>query len=317
MKTLILEGGGMRAGFVAGALMALMDRGWTDFDAAVAVSASVPTLCYFASGQREDLETVWRCELCCPDLVCYRNLPAASLTLSTDHPVVDIGYLVDRVFRERHPLDLAAFEKNPMQCRFAATQAPEGTLVLLDPREHHDVYALTKACLAVPGCYPGTVCVDDCEYLDGGTVHPLPFLEGPRDDEDRLVAILSRPAGSEAHLVGAWEKLLFWRYFRRHPWVEERLLTAEAAYREHVEFLEEASRGRPARAVTICPDRMPPARFLTRNGRRLNETIDLGYRKVEALESEIAPFFCSPPAEHLAAPSEAPTHPPEEGRDVV
>jgi predicted patatin/cPLA2 family phospholipase len=32
MLGLVLEGGGMRAGFVAGALMALMDKGLTDFD---------------------------------------------------------------------------------------------------------------------------------------------------------------------------------------------------------------------------------------------------------------------------------------------
>ena len=231
MKTLVLEGGGMRAGFVAGALMALMDRGWTEFDAAVAVSASVPTLAYFASGQREDLETVWRWELCSPDLVCYRNLPAASLALSTEHPVVDIDHLVNRIFRERHPLDLRALGANPMECRFAATRAPEGRLVLLDPRAHDDVYALIKACLAVPGCYPGTVCVDTCEYLDGGTVHPLPVFEAPRDEENTLVAILSKPAGSEVHLIGTWEKLLFWRYFRQNPWVEETLLAAERSYR--------------------------------------------------------------------------------------
>jgi predicted patatin/cPLA2 family phospholipase len=40
---LILEGGGMRAGFVAGVLMALADYDIMGFDKAVAVSASVPT----------------------------------------------------------------------------------------------------------------------------------------------------------------------------------------------------------------------------------------------------------------------------------
>ena len=53
MLALVLEGGGLRAGFVAGALMAMMDLGLRNFDIAVAVSASVPSLAYFLSGRRE------------------------------------------------------------------------------------------------------------------------------------------------------------------------------------------------------------------------------------------------------------------------
>ncbi len=98
MRGLILEGGGMRAGFVAGALMALMDEGFTDFNIAVAVSASVPTLAYFSSGQRREMEAVWRGELNTPKLVCYRNIPAASLTLSIKRPLLDIDYLIYDVF---------------------------------------------------------------------------------------------------------------------------------------------------------------------------------------------------------------------------
>ena len=117
MLGLVLEGGGMRAGFVAGALMALMDRGLTDFDAAVAVSASVPTLAYFAAGQRDEMEMVWRAELNTPKLVCYRNIPAVSLALSTKRPVLNIDYLIYDVFKERYPVDLSSILANKMARR--------------------------------------------------------------------------------------------------------------------------------------------------------------------------------------------------------
>jgi len=74
MLGLVLEGGAMRAGFAAGALMALMDKKLADFDAAAAVSASVPTLAYFAAGQRKEMEKIWRDELTSPKLVCYQKL---------------------------------------------------------------------------------------------------------------------------------------------------------------------------------------------------------------------------------------------------
>ncbi len=138
-----------------------------------------------------------------------------------------------------------------------------------------------------------------CEHLDGGAVHPLPFLGG-LDPDDRILAILSKPEGAEIHLVGFWGKLLFRRYFRHHDWMEEKLALAERHYQEHVAFLEQEARGDPPRAVVIHPENPTPAGFLTRNARKLNRTIDLGYRQVETLESEIARF--STPAPDRTSP---------------
>jgi len=169
---LLLEGGGIRAGFAAGVLMALLDNNITQFDEALAVSASVPTLAYFLAQQRREIEEVWRHELCTPKLVCYRNIPAASLTLSSRRPVVDIDYLIYHVFKNKYPLDVGRLRKLDTRIYFAATRVPFGELVLL--RLHHgDIYDIFRACLAVPGCYPTTVRVEKDDFVDGGTVNPL------------------------------------------------------------------------------------------------------------------------------------------------
>jgi hypothetical protein len=93
MTGLVLEGGSMRAGFVAGALMALMDRDMAFFDIGVGVSASVPTLAYFAAGQRRSMEKLWREELDSSNLVCYRNLPLSLVHPSRRWPILNIEYL--------------------------------------------------------------------------------------------------------------------------------------------------------------------------------------------------------------------------------
>lgn len=115
---LILEGGGMRAGFVAGALMALADHGVTTFDEALAVSASVPTLAYFVAGQRIEMEKVWREDLNTARLVRYRNIPAASIALSVKRPILDIDYLIYDVFRKKYPLDVSRLRASRTTCRF-------------------------------------------------------------------------------------------------------------------------------------------------------------------------------------------------------
>jgi len=279
----------MRAGFVAGAVMALMDKGLTNFGAALAVSASVPTLAYFAAGQREEMESVWRHELNTPNLVCYRNIPAASLSLSTERPVIDIDYLVYEVFKNKYPLDIQSLLKSRIDCLFALTKSPEGSLTFLRPGDD-DIYKTFKAALAVPGCYPGTVCVGDHEYIDGGTVNPLPARALFREKTNRIMAILSKPLDCERDPPSLFERALFWRYFHKYEWMIDKLHKAGQAYNEEASSLEHLAQETPPRALVICPDKMPPARFITRNRRKINQTIDLGYKKVEEFEDEIRRF---------------------------
>ena len=287
---LILEGGGMRAGFVAGALMAFMDNGIGEFDMALAVSASVPTLTYFLSGQRIDLETVWRHELCTPKLVCYRNIPAASLALSAKRPVLDIDYLIFEVFKKRYPLNINHLHNIRTAFYFAVTRVPDGRLTFLDPK-NGDVYEMFRACLAVPGCYPVTVKLGSVEYVDGGTVNPLPGRFLLNKGISRILAILTKPLDCETEPPSFLERTLFWRYFHKHEWMLERLWEAAQAYGEEVSLLEKLACENPPRAFIISPDRMPPAKFITRDRKKINRTIDMGYRKAMALMPEINDFL--------------------------
>ncbi|MDZ7696218.1 MAG: hypothetical protein U5R49_04555 [Deltaproteobacteria bacterium] len=290
MIGLILEGGGMRAGFVAGALMALMDKGLTGFSLAAAVSASVPTLAYFASGQREEMERVWRFELSTPSLVCYRNIPAASLALSAEKPVIDIDYLVYRVFKERYPVNTHALLETRMFYCFAVTRVPEGRLAFLSPGEF-DIYEIFRAAMAVPGGYPRTVCLDGCEYVDGGAVNPFPAGYFLNKGVNRVMAILSTPLNYRHDIPSLFERTLFHRYFQRNKWMLQRLREAARDCNEQIGMLRQMAREKPPRALILYPDEMPPARFITRDQRKINRTIDMGYRKVQELEDQIRDFL--------------------------
>jgi predicted patatin/cPLA2 family phospholipase len=280
----------MRAGFVAGALMALSDKALTDFDLAVAVSASVPTLAYFAAGQREELERVWREELNTPKLVCYRNLPAASLVPSSARPVINIDYLVYDVFKKRFPLDLQNLMGSKTTCLFAVTRLPKGDLDFLRV-DSKNIYETMRACMAIPGCYPGTVCIDGCEFMDGGTVNSLPLGNVINGEVKKVLAILSKPRDAEREPVKFIEKTLFMRYFSRHDWILDKLEEAARIYNEHVMCLEEMAREDSPRVLINAPDKMPPAKLVTRNHKKINLTVDMGYRKVEELDPEIRAFL--------------------------
>ena len=294
MPGLIVEGGGMRAGFAAGALMALMDKKLTCFKTAIAVSASVPTVAYFAAGQRWEIEHIWRNELHTPKLVCYRNIPAASITLSAEKPILNIDYLVYNIFKKQYPLNINTFRANPMVCRFAAATSPEGDLALLDP-EKENIYDIFKACLAVPGCYPKPVVMNDRHYVDGATVDPLPIKSLLHKKPSKVLAILTKPIDCEGEPPNFLERVLFWRYFQKYEWMMEKLWEAAENYNVHVSLLEQLSEETPPRAMIICPEEMPPVKFITRDGKKIHRTIELGYEKVEKLEKKIRKFLYDTP----------------------
>lgn len=280
----------MRAGFVAGAVMALMDMGLDRFHTGLAVSASVPTLGYCASRQRNAMERVWRDELNTPNLVCYRNIPAASLRLSVKRPILNIDYLVYDVFKRRYPIDVSSLLLSPMQCLFAVADILDEKVKFLSPGEA-DCYLIFNACLAVPGCYPKTVSVNGFECVDAGTINPLPVGALLQRNVDRILGILSRPLHSENETLTWFERVLFWRYFQKYGWMLEKLWEAAETYKEEVMRLEQLAAEHPPRALIIHPDKTPPAPFVTRDKKKINRTIDMGYRTVQRREKEIGNFL--------------------------
>jgi len=292
MLALVLEGGGMRAGFVAGALMALMDLGLRNFDVAVAVSASVPSLAYYLSGQRTAIEKIWRHELTSEKVVAYRYLPLAVLSDSSPYPVLNTGYLVDHVIERNYPLNLDALERCPTKVLMAATRVPSGRLDLLRPGQA-DLYRIFKACLAVPACAVGPVRVGKRKYLDGGIANPLPVQPLLKYRDIRILGILSKPLHEGHYPTNFLERVFFWRYFHKHAWVTRCLKRSTNVYAEQVALLEEYERLQPPAAFIVKPEKMPVADFATRNEDKVNQTVDAGYRSVEALHEKLATFLAT------------------------
>jgi predicted patatin/cPLA2 family phospholipase len=322
MLALVLEGGGLRAGFVAGALMALMDLGLRNFDIAVAVSASVPSLAYFLSGQRTAIEKIWRHELTSEKVVAYRYLPLAVLSDSSSYPVLNTGYLVDHVIRRKYPLNLDALESCPTNFLMAATRVPSGRLDFLRLGQD-DLYRIFKACLAVPACAVGPVRVGKRKYLDGGIANPLPVRPLLKYRSIRILGILSKPPHEGHYPTNFLERVFFWRYFRKHAWVTRCLKKSTKVYAEQVALLEEYARLQPPAAFIIRPEKMPAADFVTRNGDKVNLTIDAGYRNVETLHEKLATFLAHeragfrPEAEKVSRPFLNVSSKDQEGRRQV
>jgi predicted patatin/cPLA2 family phospholipase len=236
------------------------------------------------------MEAIWRRELSTAKLVCYRCIASASLALSVRRPVLDINYLVDKVFKKKYPLDVEKLYTSKIACAFAVTRVGEAKLALLGPFDH-DIYEIFKACLAVPGVFPGTVRIGQLEYVDGGTLNPLPVNALNLSHPNRIFAVLSKPRGTDHEPVSFFEWMLFWRYFNKYDWMLKKQRESSKSYNEQVALLEDLGAEQPPRAFIVAPDEMPPATLITRDPEKINRSIDLGYKKIEELEDQIRAFL--------------------------
>ncbi len=276
---IILEGGGLRGAFVAGALKALADHGLTRFGEAVAVSASVPTLAYFASGQYGEIKKIWSEELSTPRLIRYRNLLSASSRTYEERPLIDTHYLVYEVFKKKYPLKVEALRASPTRCFFLAAEAPA-----LRPfyfgQDSADPYAVIYACLALPGACPGWVKIDGGVYLDGGILSPVPYEKALEDGCGKLLFILTRPELEAKKKLSSLHRLLFYRYFREKAQVIPALKGVGRKYEELKALLTRWESTGEVKALVIKPDARLPAGRVTRSHSKINATLELGYRAV-------------------------------------
>jgi predicted patatin/cPLA2 family phospholipase len=130
--------------------------------------------------------------------------------------------------------------------------------------------------------------------MDGGIANPLPLLplnRRLRKNGIRVLAILSKPPRQGEYEPTLLERLIFRRYFQKHPWVIRCLQKTLPLYTQQVRHLKKRMRSQPPKAMVIHPRQMPPAEFITRNRRKINQTIDSGYRAVKQAQDRISNFL--------------------------
>src|SRR5581483_1480122 len=141
---LVVEGGGMRGAYAAGALVGL-DAAGERFDAVYASSSGACSAAYLHARQPEGLR-IWQEHLDGAKLLRARNLLVG-------RPYLDLEYLVDEVFARRVPLDLARLRAAEAPLWITLTDARTGRAEYRDLRREADPLRVLKATAALPIAY--------------------------------------------------------------------------------------------------------------------------------------------------------------------
>ncbi|MCB9593455.1 MAG: patatin-like phospholipase family protein [Sandaracinaceae bacterium] len=274
---LVLEGGGNRAAFSAGVLLAL-ERAGVPCEAIVGSSTSAVTAAYFAAGQMELGVRVWT-EVMPDGLVSWRRL-----VTPWGRPALDLDRMIDDVLQKGWSrLDVDRLLEGAPVLYVVATKVPSGEGVLARPKRE-DLFEWLRASSALPVGYNRVVRIDGDDYVDSGLAAPVPFdmpLETPF--EEPTVVILTRRPREEKQRPSWWQRAFL------------RLIVPEAirgpSLRQHDLYnrivrqlkAEEAA----GRLILVTPpDDMTLSR-LTRDAASLRRGVDIGLREGEALVARL------------------------------
>ncbi len=164
---LVLPGGGMRAVYSAGAISTLINYKLNAvFDHVVGVSAGAIHGAYFLANDNETMSSTYQKDLTNKDFV----------NLIRRDKKVDIDYMVDRVLRDRHPINVQNLIKSKTKLHVVFTDASTGKKsIVSDHKKFAEIYEEIRATAALPILYDKKVKVGDGYFIDGSVSDSLPI----------------------------------------------------------------------------------------------------------------------------------------------
>jgi len=162
---LVIQGGGMRGAYSAGAIMTLIADEFTNtFDHVVGSSAGAINAAYLISKDTEIMPTYVN-ELTSKNFV---NL------LRRDKKI-DVDWAIDVVLKQHHPLDMSTLKRSRSKIHVVVTDAVTGKKVVIsDHRLFEQIYEELRATAALPILYDKPVLIDGKYYVDGAVSDTLP-----------------------------------------------------------------------------------------------------------------------------------------------
>lgn len=267
---LVLEGGGTRGNYTAGALEFFLEKE-LNFDLTVGTSAGSCAGIGFVSRQKGRLRRVTL------DNVRDKRYAGVGCILR-ERSVFGMKFNFDTVPNELDPFDYEAFQANP--CEFAAVTLDAETAELVyftkDRIPNGDMSAL-RASSSLPVFSP-PVEIEGRMYYDGGVTDPIPVRYALDWGCDRVVVILTQPEGYQKSAQKG--KGLYRRVLRKYPRVVEALGHRHEIYNETLEFIRKLEA--EGRAVVLRPSVDLGAKRFTRDLELLGRLFELGRTDAEA-----------------------------------
>jgi len=199
---LVVQGGGMRASYSAGALVTLLEYGFEEtFDHVVGSSAGAMNAAYFLATDK-DAAHIYTDDLSNKNFV----------NLLRSEKKVDVDYVVDMVLKHKRPIDISKLINTRSKLHVVLTNAKTGKKeVVSNHRQFAEIYEEFRATAAIPILYDKKIKVGNKEYVDGGVADLIPVDVAIRLGCTDIVVIMT-------------QQIISYRFDRQHERLVKHLI---------------------------------------------------------------------------------------------
>lgn len=226
-RALVVEGGGFRGAYAAGAVIQLLKEAPDlHFDVVVANSSSVCTAAYYITGQEEEMDAIWGTSDCLGSskLMSWWRAP-----ISFHKSFLNIDYLFDDVFEKQYPLNREALKKSKTEFFVTVMHYETGKRCTFSNRDP-EIYDAMRASCAVPWAYIGQIWIRGERYIDG-FYDSVPLRIAKEKGCDEIWVISTRPKGYRKSRVKLFENIPLQHFqllSKRHVYYNETAEEIEA-----------------------------------------------------------------------------------------
>ncbi len=263
-RVLVLEGGGMKAAYANGVLSAFEERDFRPWDAVLGTSAGGALAAWYSAGQAAYAEGTW---VYARDhrILNYRR--AALLR----GPLLDHEALLDIVYQDEMPLDQEALRRARWPVVVTAVDVRTGDVRYVDVRGE-DPIAWLKATGRLPFASGPPVRIDGRDYLDGGTVDPVPVRHAVEAmGATHVTLVLNKPPAPDARRES---RIVTELACRRYPALRHGITHHQSIKQAAYDYAHDPPDG--VRVDVVRPSRPTRLHRLSRDLDAINEAIRIG-----------------------------------------
>ncbi len=277
---LVLEGGGMRGAYTAGALAWLVDQG-IEVDYGVGISSGAVHLCsYFLKNKKFLYDMSVKV---IPD---KKNVGLYPLL----HERRYVGY--DHMFDDLLPNDLkysvTSLRENQAKLEFGLYDMTQCNTRFFDSSYLDDDLRYLKASCTLP-IAGRIVTIDNVPYLDGGIEIMIPIERSFDVGCDRNLIITTKPEGYVRKAASNFMVNLMKMNYPKYPKLVEHYANRHLSYNRQMEIIEEGCKNNTC--YLVRPSETIDVKRFSGDSENLAKLYDLGYADMENNKEDILLFL--------------------------
>ncbi|MCI5528566.1 MAG: patatin family protein [Blautia sp.] len=262
---LVLEGGGNRGVFTAGALDFLLEKDEM-FSYVIGVSAGACNAMDYLSRQPERTRN-------CMIVQEKKNRYIATRDALRKGRLFDMDMIFDKYPNEIFPFDFETYFQSDADCEMVVTNCLTGEAQYLSEKNDKDrLLAICRASSSIPVA-SDMVTVDGEPCLDGGIADSIPIIHAMEKGYRKDVVILTRQKGYRKSKPGK-SRALYLAAFKEYPAFLNTLLNRYRNYNRTLELVEKWER--EGHIFVIRPE-MEPVSRTEQNIEKLTDFYQHGY----------------------------------------